>query len=90
MRDFVSGAYSRATNGELDKVLKDMMFATPPATHHHRTGAHLAVGQQAADRWATATASAHALLTAVHDVDLQLELDQRARQAPRPGRGADR
>ena len=80
----------RATNGELDKVLKDMMFATPPATHHHRTGAHLAVGQQAADRWATATASAHALLTAVHDVDLQLELDQRARQAPRPGRGAER
>ncbi len=80
----------RATNGELDKVLKDMMFATPPATHHHRTGAHLTVGQQAADRWVKATASARALLTTVHDVDLQLELDQRSRQAPRPDRGADR
>jgi len=80
----------RATNGELDKVLKDMMFATPPATHHERTGAPLASGRQAADRWATATASARSLLITVHDVDLQLELDQRARQAPRPSRGIDR
>jgi Ti-type conjugative transfer relaxase TraA len=80
----------RATNGELDQVLKDMMFAAPPATHHERTGAPLAGGQQAADRWATATASARALLTTVHDADLQLELDQRARQAPRPSRGVDR
>src|SRR5476651_1884866 len=47
----------RATNGELDKVVKDMIFAAPPSTHHERTGAHLAVGQQAADRWAKATAS---------------------------------
>jgi hypothetical protein len=80
----------RATNGELDRVLKDIMFAAPPATHHERTGAPLAGGQQAADRWVTATASARALLTTVHDVDLQLELDQRARQVPRPSRGVDR
>ena len=80
----------RATNGELDKVLKDMMFATPPATHHERAGRPLAGGQEAVERWAAATAAARALLTTVHDVDLQLELDQRARQAPRPNRGVDR
>jgi hypothetical protein len=80
----------RATNGELDEVLKDMIYATPPATHHRRTGTTLAGARQAAARWATATASAHELLTAIHDMDLQLELDRRARQTPRPSRGVDR
>lgn len=73
----------RATNGELDQAVKDMLFAPPPATHHRRTGHPLAGREQAADRWAQATASARELLTAVHDLDLQLDLERRIRGTPR-------
>jgi Ti-type conjugative transfer relaxase TraA len=86
------GRYSegRATNGELDTVLKDLIFAMPPATRHRRTSRPLASNQQAIERWAKATASARELLTTVHDMDLQLELDRRGRQLPQPSRGVDR
>jgi Ti-type conjugative transfer relaxase TraA len=80
----------RATNGELDRIAKDMIFATPPATYHHRTGHALPGGQQAADRWAKATAAARALLTIVHDLDLQIDLERRVRETPRPRPGVDR
>ena len=80
----------RATNGELDKAVKDMIFATPPATHHRRTGHPLAGREHAADRWAQATAFARELLTTVHDVDLQLDLERRVRATPRPSRSLDR
>ncbi len=86
------GRYSegRATNGELDTVLKDLIFAMPPATHHRRTGRPLAGNQPAIERWAKATASARELLTTVHDMDLQLELDRLDRHVPQPSRGVDR
>jgi Ti-type conjugative transfer relaxase TraA len=80
----------RATNGELDQAVKDVIFATPPATHHRRTGYPLAGREQAADRWAKATASARELLTTVHDLDLQLDLERRVRATPRPSRSLDR
>jgi hypothetical protein len=88
----IIGRYSegRATNGKLDTVLKDLIFAMPPATHHRRTGRPLAGNQLTIERWAKATASARELLTTVHDMDLQLELDRRGRQLPQPSRGVDR
>jgi hypothetical protein len=86
------GRYSegRATNGELDTVLKDLIFAMPPATHHRRTSRPLAGNRPAIERWAKAAASARELLTTVHDMDLQLELDRRGRHVPQPSRGVDR
>ena len=66
----------RATNGELDTVLKDLIFAMPPASHHRRTRRPLAGNQPAIERWAEATAAARELLTTVHDMDLQLELER--------------
>jgi Ti-type conjugative transfer relaxase TraA len=80
----------RATNGELDQAVKDMIFATPPATHHRRTGHSLAGREQTAERWAKATASARELVTTVHDLDLQLDLERRVRATPRPSRSLDR
>jgi hypothetical protein len=80
----------RATNGELDQAVKDMIFATPPATHDRRTGHSLAGREQTAERWAQATASARELLTTVHDLDLQLDLERRVRGTPRPSRSLDR
>jgi hypothetical protein len=80
----------RASNGELDQAIKDMKFATPPATHHRRTGHPLAGREHAADRWAQAVASARELLNTVHDLDLQLELERRVRATPRPSRNLDR
>ena len=64
------GRYSegRATNGELDTVLKDLIFAMPPAPHHRRTGRPLAGNQPAIERWAKATTFARELLTTVHDM----------------------
>ncbi len=80
----------RATNGELDQIVKDMIFATPPATHHRRTGHLLSGGKQASDRWAKATASARELLTTVHDLDLQIDLERRIQGTPRSSRSLDR
>jgi hypothetical protein len=80
----------RATNGELDQAVKDMIFATPPATHHRRTGHPVRGREHATDRWAQATTAARELLTTVHDLDLQLDLERRVRGAPPPSRRLDR
>ncbi|MBS0546134.1 MAG: Ti-type conjugative transfer relaxase TraA [Proteobacteria bacterium] len=80
----------RATNGELDQAIKDMIFATPPATHQRRTGHPVRGREREADPWAKATAAARELLTTVHDLDLQLDLDRRVRGTSRTGRSLDR
>jgi hypothetical protein len=74
----VVGLYEqgRANNGDLDKAMKDMIYANPPTAANRQTGEITPERQQAADLWAANVKQAQKMVDVVRAVDREHHPDK--------------